>query len=175
MPHPLSLFRYCPRCGSRHFEISDSRAKRCGDCGFTYYHNASASTVAVIFNGRRELLVLRRALEPARGTLDLPGGFVDPGETLEAGCRREVFEETGGEVKAIEYLFSLTNVYRFSDFDVHTTDAFFLCRLSDDRALAAADDAAALRWMPVGEIRPELFGLTSIRHGIERLMKEGVL
>ena len=96
MPHPLSLFKFCPRCGSAQFAISDGRAKRCADCGFTYYQNASASTVAVIFNTRGELLTARRALEPARGTLDLPGGFVDPGETLEEGCRREVREETGG-------------------------------------------------------------------------------
>ena len=61
MPHPLSLFRYCPRCGSRHFEISDSRAKRCGDCGFTYYHNASASTVAANYSCCAELWNLRVA------------------------------------------------------------------------------------------------------------------
>ena len=175
MPHPLSLFHFCPRCGSAQFAISDGRSKRCADCGFTYYHNASASTVAVIFNARGELLTARRTLEPARGTLDLPGGFVDPGETLEEGCRREVREETGGEVAALRYLFSLTNVYRFSGFDVHTPDAFFLCRLADETALAAADDAAALRWLPAAEVRPEEFGLTSIRIGVERLIREGIL
>ena len=84
-------------------------------------------------------------------------------------------EETGGEVSALRYLFSLTNVYRFSGFDVHTTDAFFLCRLADDAALAAADDADALRWLPAAEVRPEEFGLTSIRHGVERLIREGML
>lgn len=175
MPHPLSLFKFCPRCGSAQFAVSDGRSKRCADCGFTYYHNASASTVAVIFNARGELLTARRALEPARGTLDLPGGFVDPGETLEEGCRREVREETGGEVSALRYLFSLTNVYSFSGFDVHTTDAFFLCRLADDAALAAADDADALRWLPAADVRPEEFGLASIRLGVERLIREGML
>ena len=46
-----------------------------------------------------ELLVVRRAKEPAKGTLDLPGGFSDLYETSEEGVCREVKEETGLEVK----------------------------------------------------------------------------
>ena len=42
-----------------------------------------AATVALILNGRNELLVCRRAKEPAKGTLDLPGGFIDMTETGE--------------------------------------------------------------------------------------------
>ena len=95
MQHPLAIFRFCPVCGSEAFAVHDARSKRCAHCGFTYYHNAAASTVALIENKRGELLVVRRALPPAQGTLDLPGGFVDPGETLADGCRREVREETG--------------------------------------------------------------------------------
>ena len=90
MKHPLAIFRFCPVCGSEAFAVHDARSKRCAHCGFTYYHNAAASTVALIENSRGELLVVRRALPPAQGTLDLPGGFVDPGETLDEGCRREV-------------------------------------------------------------------------------------
>ena len=76
MEHPLSQFRYCPKCGSEHFEIHNEKSKQCKDCGFVYYFNSSAATVALILNGRNELLVCRRAKEPAKGTLDLPGGFI---------------------------------------------------------------------------------------------------
>lgn len=41
------------------------------------------------------LLVVLRDQEPARGTWSLPGGRVDPGETAEQACVREVHEETG--------------------------------------------------------------------------------
>ena len=90
MQHPLAIFRFCPVCGSEAFAENDARSKRCSHCGFTYYHNAAASTVALIENKRGELLVVRRALPPVQGTLDRPGGFVDPGETLADGCRRYV-------------------------------------------------------------------------------------
>lgn len=94
MEHPLSQFKYCPKCGSEHFEIHNEKSKFCKDCGFVYYFNSSSATVALILNERNELLVCRRAKEPAKGTLDLPGGFIDMAETGEEGVAREVKEET---------------------------------------------------------------------------------
>ncbi len=81
--HPLHIFSHCPKCGSARFTDNDERSRRCEDCGFVYYLNASGSTVALIENSRGEWLVTRRAKSPAKGTLDLPGGFTDIGETVE--------------------------------------------------------------------------------------------
>ncbi len=169
--HPLSLFRFCPKCGSAEFRENDARSKRCAHCGFTYYQNAAAATVAVIFNRRGELLVVRRAFEPAKGTLDLPGGFVDPGEPIDTGCLREVREEVGAEATIEKFLFSLPNVYRYSGFDVHTADAFFLCQLRDEMALNPNDDAAELMWIPLDRLNPADFGLASVRRGVERILE----
>ena len=83
--HPLELFKYCPKCGSPHFEVNNEKSKRCADCGFVYYFNSSAATVAFILNDKNELLVCRRGKEPAKGTLDLSGGFIDMHETGEEG------------------------------------------------------------------------------------------
>lgn len=99
MKHPLAQFLYCPECGSPHFEVNNEKSKKCTDCGFVYYFNPSAATVALILNEKNELLVCRRAKEPAKGTLDLPGGFIDMNETGEEGVAREVLEETGLKVK----------------------------------------------------------------------------
>ena len=104
MEHPLSQFKYCPKCGSAHFEVHNEKSKQCADCGFVYYFNPSSATVALILNERDELLVCRRAKEPAKGTLDLPGGFIDMTETSEEGVAREVREETGMKVAKAEYL-----------------------------------------------------------------------
>ena len=46
--HPLELFKFCPVCGSPHFEIHNEKSKKCADCGFVYYFNSSAATVAFI-------------------------------------------------------------------------------------------------------------------------------
>ena len=74
----VDKFKYCPSCGSCHFEENDFKSKRCAECGFTYFFNAAAAVVSIITNERGEMLVCRRACEPAKGTLDLVGGFVDP-------------------------------------------------------------------------------------------------
>ncbi len=173
--HPLSLFRHCPCCGSSHFVINNEKSKRCENCGFVYYFNPSAATVAVIVNERNELLVCRRGKEPAKGTLDLCGGFSDCRETSEEGIIREVKEETGLDVTETQYLFSQPNTYLYSGFLVHTVDLFFRCRVNNLSQAHAMDDAAELYWIPIDELRPELFGLDSIRQGIEKLLREQLL
>ena len=110
MEHPLNQFKYCPKCGSAAFEIHNEKSKQCTDCGFVYYFNPSSATVALILNEKDELLVCRRAKEPAKGTLDLPGGFIDMNETGEEGVSREVEEETGLKVKKATYLLSLIHI-----------------------------------------------------------------
>jgi ADP-ribose pyrophosphatase YjhB (NUDIX family) len=174
MEHPLHLFTHCPRCGAP-FLPHDARAKRCTACGFTYYHNAAASTVAVIVDAAQRLLVVRRRYAPAAGTLDLPGGFVEPGETLEEGCRREVREETGLDVTVERFLFSRPNTYPFSEMDIHTTDAFFLCRPHGDARPRAADDAAEARFLRRDEVVAADFGLDSVRHGVLLLLADAPL
>lgn len=173
--HPFAQFHYCPKCGSSRFVENNSKSKRCEDCGFVYYFNPSAATVAVIVNRRNELLVCRRAKEPAKGTLDLCGGFCDCYESSEEGVAREVREEAGLKVTSTEYLFSLPNIYRYSDFLVHTVDHFFRCRVDDTETARAMDDAAELYWVAPEKLRPEDFGLGSIRRGVERLLREHLI
>lgn len=172
--HPLEKFHFCPVCGSARFEVHDEMSKKCADCGFEYYFNPSAAYVALIMNERHELLVCRRAKEPAKGTLDLPGGFADCGETGEEGVAREVKEETGLEVVSTRYLFSLPDTYLYSGFLVHTLDNFYVCHVRTLTAPQARDDAAALYWIPFDELVPDQFGLTSIRNGIRKLKQKNV-
>lgn len=166
--HPLEKFRYCPVCGSSHFIESSCKSKRCESCGFEYFINPSSANVAIIVNDKGELLVATRKREPAKGTLDLPGGFADMHETAEEGLRREVKEETGLEVTSVRYLFSMPNTYRYSNFDIPTLDMFYECRIKDFSVLTADDDIANCQWIAISDINPELFGLRSIRMGIEK-------
>lgn len=176
MNHPLTKFVYCPVCGSPLFEVNNFKSKRCRKCGFSYYANPCSATAAFIVNDLGEMLVVRRGKEPARGTLDLPGGFVDMYETVEEGMIREIKEETDLDVTDIRYLFSSPNVYEYSGMGIHTLDMDFLVVLHGDPAalkqkVKAADDAAEALWIALGDVNPADFGLTSIRNAVIRFLQ----
>ena len=155
-------------CGSQKFAISSEKSRRCEDCHFEFFLNPSAAVAAFIINGRQELLVVRRAKEPAKGTLDLPGGFTDIGETAGQAVVREVMEETGIAVERADFLFSLPNTYVYSQFPIPTMDLFFLCTVKSGFKATPADDAAEALWIPVQDLNPALFGLNSVSKAIER-------
>jgi NADH pyrophosphatase NudC (nudix superfamily) len=169
--HPLELFKYCPKCGSLNFGVNNEKSKKCADCGFVYYFNSSAATVAFILNEEGSLLVCRRGKNPMKGTLDLPGGFIDMFETGEQGVAREVFEETGLTVDESHYQFSLPNTYLYSEFLVHTLDMFFLCKVKSTEEIKAMDDVADSFWIPLDKINPDEFGLASVREGVKIFLK----
>ena len=169
----MDIFRHCPCCGKEGFAVNDEKSKRCSGCGFVLYFNAIAAVVAVIVNEKGELLVARRGKEPAKGTLDLPGGFADSMETAEEAVAREVVEECGLRVAETKYLFSLPNRYLYSGFEEHTLDLFFLCRTESAGLPVANDDVSELLWMPVENVEPQQFGLESIRKGVS-ILKERI-
>lgn len=174
MQHPLHQFAYCPICGSKAFVEINEKAKQCNACRFIYYFNPSAAVACFIRNPEGELLFVRRAKEPAKGTLDLPGGFTDMYETAEEAVCREVKEETNLDVTEIRYLFSLPNIYPYSGFDVQTVDLFYECMVADFNQARAEDDAEAIVVLPKTAVRPADFGLQSIRLGIERYIAENM-
>ncbi len=171
MKHPLHKFRFCPKCGSAQFMENNEKSKKCGNCNFIYYFNSSSASVAVIENEKGEILVARRAKEPAKGTFDLPGGFVDLHETAEDAMKREVLEETGLTATRLQYLFSIPNIYNYSDFEVHTVDMFFGCKVDDYSGLKAQDDVSELIFIKRNKLNPDDFGLNSIKEGVKKLLK----
>lgn len=172
--NPLFRFRYCPLCGSSCFEEHGNNARRCGDCGFTYYTNPRGATVALIVNDSDELLVGKRANDPARGTDDLVGGFIDLDETAEEAMCREIREESGLEVsqEQLRYQFSQHNRYPYSGIVCRTIDLFFECRVMGRPSLKAMDDVASLRWVPLADVDVSTFGFASVRQGLTRYLEK---
>lgn len=84
---------HCSYCGVA-FAADQRWPRRCGGCAQVSYLNpVPVAVVLVPVDGA--LVVVRRDVEPRRGYLALPGGFVDHGESWQAAAVRELHEETG--------------------------------------------------------------------------------
>jgi len=87
--------------------------KSCRQCGNTSYLNPIPVVVLLVPVGAG-LVVARRNIEPRKGTLVLPGGYLDLGESWQEGARREFMEETGitvdvGEIRLYDVSNGLDN------------------------------------------------------------------
>lgn len=105
-----------------------------------------AGAVAVVDD---RLLLVRRASGPGSGRWAVPGGRVEPGETVSGAVVRELREETGLRATCGDFLGWVERIgdgyhYVILDFWVTVID-------SPERAIAG-DDADALAWVPLDDV-----------------------
>jgi 8-oxo-dGTP diphosphatase len=116
---------------------------------YQYAHPHPAVTVdVVVFTIRDralEILLIRRGAEPFLGAWALPGGFVQPDESLDEAARRELMEETGVSGIYLEQLYSFGRPDRDPRERVITV-AYFALVPSDKLVLRASTDADAVGW-----------------------------
>jgi 8-oxo-dGTP diphosphatase len=121
----------------------------------TYPDRPIVAVGAVILDGGRVLLV-QRGQEPLKGEWSLPGGAVEPGETLEAALVREVREETSLEVVVGPVVEVLDSIRRDAGgrVEYHYVIIDYACRIRAGTSTAAAHgtDAADVRWVPIDEL-----------------------
>jgi ADP-ribose pyrophosphatase YjhB (NUDIX family) len=98
----------CSYCGAK-FPVGKLWPKACLRCGNTNYLNP-IPVVVLLVPVENGLVVARRNIEPQKGTLVLPGGYLDLGETWQEGAARELLEETGIPVSPEEItLYDVSN------------------------------------------------------------------
>jgi len=124
----IQPFKYCPACGSGNISFDNVKKFSCKDCSFTYFHNVAAA-VAAILQYDQKVVLIRRAKEPGKGKLDLPGGFADPDESAENALRRELNEELGIDAGTLKYIGSYPNRYKYKGVFYRTCDLFFYCKI----------------------------------------------
>lgn len=133
----------------------------------TARHAEVAVGAVVISDGR--LLLVQRGREPGRGWWSIPGGRVEPGETLTEAVQRELAEETGLAGRCERFIGWVERIGE----DHHFVILDFLVVVEDQSipVAVAGDDAAAVAWVPLEELsaRPRIVpGLVEflVEHGI---------
>lgn len=111
------------------------------------YPQAPLAGVGAVIVHHGRVLLVQRATEPMKGHWSIPGGLVELGESLAEAVVREAFEETGLHVQPLELIELVDRIHR-EDGRVryHYVVADYLCRVTGG-VLAAASDAADVRWL----------------------------
>lgn len=157
-------FLFCPYCQSelaaRQIPDGEGPLRRvCSSCGFIEWGSSKPTAGGVIVDDQNRALLVRRAIAPSLGLWDVPGGFLEAGETPEAGAIRELHEETGLHVELVALLGVFTDTYgtpRASDgWVIHTLNCHYLCRIVGG-TLAPADDASEAEWFAAHDLPTDL-------------------
>lgn len=165
---PSNVWQYCPYCGAKSFRKGHENYMQCDTCGKKFYINASGAVACIIENPQGEILLTRRAFDPAKGRLDLPGGFVSPDETAEDAVRREVKEELNLDISSIQYIGSSHNRYLYGGMVYFTLDLGFKCLVTDFTGMRVADDVDEYVFLPHNQINLQEISFPSI-HNILQL------
>ncbi len=84
---------HCPVCSAGYDALTWPR--RCTPCGSEIYRNPAPVGLVLVPIDDDGVLLVRRDIEPRRGWLSLPGGYLDVGESWQQGAARELWEEAG--------------------------------------------------------------------------------
>src|SRR5258705_5748982 len=161
-----SVFQYCPKCGQKSLSSPSEKLIECSACNFPFSRNPAVATAVILSDPSGQVLLTRRAKEPAKGKLGLPGGFVDFGETAEDGLRREVREEISLELDHIEFLASYPNQYAYEGIVYPTVDFFFKARVPSFEPARALSEVENLVIRDPRQVAPEELAFDSMRHAM---------
>jgi ADP-ribose pyrophosphatase YjhB (NUDIX family) len=164
-------FRFCPADGTKlEAKGSESRGAACPTCGRSWYRSSAPAVGAAIVDGEW-VLVTVRGIEPEKGRLDLPGGFVEVGEHPRDALAREAREELGVEVE-VEERPMLLAVHTYGSDGEYVLAMGFRVRLVSGEP-NPADDVAEIRWVSEDEIDTLDFAWEHDRRIARQALKDG--
>src|SRR3990172_10134744 len=160
----MVFFKYCPNCKAK--IKKSNRLIDCTSCGFRFYLNPVPTNGLIVQNEKGEILLVRRKSDPKKGFWDVPGGFVDIGETLEESFLREIQEELGVEVQNLQYLTSTADRYLYKETNYHTICFLFTGNV-DQKKIVAHDDISEIKFFPKNKIPYDRIAFAGIKTGLK--------
>jgi 8-oxo-dGTP diphosphatase len=144
-------FTYCPRCRTqlidKHVYGRVRRVCPNPDCRFIQFIDPKVSA-AVMVEREGKVLLVKRTMDPGRGSWCFPGGFMEIGETPQVTAIRECKEESGLEVA----ITGLIDVYYYEDFRGSGVVIMYAGRVVGGEMQADPDETAALGFFGPDEL-----------------------
>lgn len=144
---------HCPACGARTELRQAGWSRHCPSCGRQHFPRTDPAVIVAVESEDGERLLLGSNAAWGQDRYSCFAGFVEAGESLEAAVAREVAEECGIRVGAVEYRGSQAWPYPRS-----LMLGFRARARSDADALADGDEIAQVRWFTRPQLRDALAG-----------------
>lgn len=147
---PYKAYKYCPRC-SGNLKHSTHNLMLCQTCGYHWYINAAPTVGIIIEDNDGRALLGRRAIEPGKGTWDIIGGFMEPGETAYLNAIREAKEELGVTIRPGLMVNTVVAEYPFQGIDLPTFIIIMAAKIIEGNP-QPADDVDELKYFSEEEL-----------------------
>ena len=159
---------YCSNCGDTVklcTPAGDDRPRYlCESCGTIHYENPKI-VVGCIPEMDGKILLCRRAIEPRSGKWTLPAGYLENGETVAQGARRETFEEAGARIEIIAP-YAMFNICYVSQIYV-----MFRARLLDGH-IEAGSESSEVRFFSEKDMPWDQIAFTVIEKTLRQYFKD---
>lgn len=165
---------FCRRCGTR----LDHIKAHIYECAHKHiiFANANPSVIVWLLNREGEVLVTRRGLEPGKGKIDCPGGFIDgAGETAEQAVIRELKEELDLEPEQYsrpKYLTTTTGWYEYKGEKIPTVDLTFYAIIHPSASITPQDDVTDFTFAAIPDINQDAFYLDAVKKSFVALREQ---
>lgn len=158
--------KFCPVCAGKLVWNNDSKVLICEKCNYQFWRNSKPTVGAIIYKDEKVLLT-KRSTEKLFGLWDVPGGFLDNGEDVVTGLRREVMEEVGVGVVVKKFINAeieddMDNILE----DSHVAAIQFLCEIKKGEP-KAGDETSEVRWFAKEDIPWDEIAFVGVRSAIE--------
>jgi len=144
------IYKYCPFCAKK-LTKNINGYKACS-CGFIDYQNARPTATALILNGKNELLLGKRSIEPFKDMWGVIGGFLNRNEDPISGAIREAKEETGLDIKIKDFICIITGQYQDPKLGFYYTFNVYYSAKVKGGKIKAADDVKEVKYFPINKL-----------------------
>lgn len=165
--------KFCSECGhptKQEIPEGDNRLRAvCTNCHTIHYVNPRiiAGTLPIYKDGDDEYILLcKRAIEPRKGYWTLPAGFMEQGETLEAGAARETMEEAGIEVHCEQMLTSISVPH------ISQVHIFFLTHMENNQHAASTSESLEVKLFKLADIPWDQIAFPTVKQTMEWYMED---
>ncbi len=143
-------YQYCPKCGKKYEDSS----YKCQRCNYTMYQNPVPAVGGVIYNSKKQILMVKRAIDPYKGKWEFVGGFIENGEDAKSALRREISEELHISAKIGRLLLCVTDAY--GENGKCTINIFYLAYIKEENQLKSNDEIMDYQWFSISKLPKDI-------------------